>query len=169
MPLQGFEARGTDLGQRITAWRNLLDETRPSGQLVANPYEDYEYRDDVLYRKRNRNKGNNKKRKKNKNKKKVVFTEKIQMIKNLPAAAKEGVPSWDDYDELNLDNLTVTPRNHEHWDYGRNVSYTSDESTNKSIKLKKENWVKLTKLYPPPLTTNIHTTADGIFCGSPSK
>lgn len=37
--LQGFEPRGTVISRRLTAWRNLLEETRPSGILIANPNE----------------------------------------------------------------------------------------------------------------------------------
>lgn len=37
--IKGFEARGTVIGQKLTAWRNLLDETRPRGKLTANPYD----------------------------------------------------------------------------------------------------------------------------------
>lgn len=36
---QGFESRGTDIANRLTAWHNLLEETRPSGRLTSNPYE----------------------------------------------------------------------------------------------------------------------------------
>jgi len=35
--VQGFEARGTILAQRLTAWRNLLDATGPSGPLTIDP------------------------------------------------------------------------------------------------------------------------------------
>jgi hypothetical protein len=37
LPFQGFESRGTEIGQRLTAWKNLLDETGPNGLFVANP------------------------------------------------------------------------------------------------------------------------------------
>ncbi|KAJ4434347.1 hypothetical protein ANN_22906, partial [Periplaneta americana] len=36
-PQLGFEARGTVLAQRLTAWKNLLDATGPSGPLVIDP------------------------------------------------------------------------------------------------------------------------------------
>uniref|UniRef100_A0A0K8TSG4 Putative patched transmembrane receptor n=1 Tax=Tabanus bromius TaxID=304241 RepID=A0A0K8TSG4_TABBR len=36
-PSLGFEARGTWLGERITAWQNLLEELKPAGKLVDNP------------------------------------------------------------------------------------------------------------------------------------
>jgi hypothetical protein len=37
MSVQGFEARGTTLAQRSTAWKNLLDAAGSSGQLTVNP------------------------------------------------------------------------------------------------------------------------------------
>lgn len=41
--IQGFEARGTPLAQRLTAWNNFEDESRPSGNLVKNPLEYYHH------------------------------------------------------------------------------------------------------------------------------
>ena len=35
--MQGFEARGTVLAQRLTAWTNLLDAASSSGPLTINP------------------------------------------------------------------------------------------------------------------------------------
>jgi len=35
--VQGFEARGTVLAQRLTAWMNLLDAASSSGPLTTNP------------------------------------------------------------------------------------------------------------------------------------
>lgn len=37
---QGFEARGTEISQRATAWENLLDSTRANGLLSVNPADD---------------------------------------------------------------------------------------------------------------------------------
>ncbi|XP_049846062.1 protein dispatched [Schistocerca gregaria] len=39
-PTSGFQSRGTVLSQRITAWINLKDATRPSGPLSVNPKGD---------------------------------------------------------------------------------------------------------------------------------
>ncbi|XP_013111816.1 protein dispatched [Stomoxys calcitrans] len=36
-PTLGFETRGTDIGKRLIAWHNLIQETGPSNLLVANP------------------------------------------------------------------------------------------------------------------------------------
>lgn len=46
--LQGFEARGTEIANRLTAWENLLEETRPSGRLTANPNDKLQQQDNVL-------------------------------------------------------------------------------------------------------------------------
>ena len=34
---QGFEARGTVIGNRLVAWENLLEATRGNGPLIVNP------------------------------------------------------------------------------------------------------------------------------------
>lgn len=36
---KGFETRGTDIASRLTAWGNLIEETRSSGPLTANPHD----------------------------------------------------------------------------------------------------------------------------------
>uniref|UniRef100_A0A8D8X106 Protein dispatched n=1 Tax=Cacopsylla melanoneura TaxID=428564 RepID=A0A8D8X106_9HEMI len=36
-PKMGFEARGTELAKRLSAWNLLLEATRPSGPLTSNP------------------------------------------------------------------------------------------------------------------------------------
>ncbi|XP_019696069.1 protein dispatched isoform X2 [Harpegnathos saltator] len=42
-PQMGFEARGTILAQRFTAWQNLMESTRANGELVDNPVEYHRY------------------------------------------------------------------------------------------------------------------------------
>ncbi|XP_012135069.1 protein dispatched isoform X1 [Megachile rotundata] len=42
-PQLGFEARGTVLAQRLIAWQNLLEASKPRGQLIDNPLEYYYY------------------------------------------------------------------------------------------------------------------------------
>ncbi|XP_055305297.1 protein dispatched [Sitodiplosis mosellana] len=44
-PALGFESRGTDISNRLTAWHNLLEETRPSGRLTSNFYDQIVYRE----------------------------------------------------------------------------------------------------------------------------
>lgn len=39
--MEGFEARGTEIANRLTAWQNLQEATRPSGPLTVNPLDDF--------------------------------------------------------------------------------------------------------------------------------
>lgn len=41
--LQGFEARGTMLAQRLNAWHNLMEATKTRGELTNNPLEYEQY------------------------------------------------------------------------------------------------------------------------------
>lgn len=41
--IKGFEARGTTLAQRLIAWQNLMETSKPRGQLIDNPLEYYYY------------------------------------------------------------------------------------------------------------------------------
>lgn len=41
--VKGFEARGTTLAQRLIAWQNLMEASKPRGQLIDNPLEYYNY------------------------------------------------------------------------------------------------------------------------------
>lgn len=43
----GFETRGTEIANRLTAWHNLLEETRPSGRLTSNFYDKTVSRENV--------------------------------------------------------------------------------------------------------------------------
>lgn len=181
-PTLGFEARGTELGQRMTAWHNLLDETSPlGGQLVANPYENF---DDDYYptsgkKKHNAQRHRNNKKRKNKNKGKnkgaLVLTEKIQRIKSANNfAAGKAVNSLP---EGSSDETTViwaenTTRREEEdaWEYGRNVSFIDDEDeVNKTIMGNKDLWKDLKRPQPPLFQTEVHSSSDGFFCNSPSK
>lgn len=40
---QGFEARGTTLAQRFTAWQNLIEASKARGELIENPLEYYHF------------------------------------------------------------------------------------------------------------------------------
>lgn len=41
--LQGFEARGTVLAQRLVTWYNLMEATKTRGELTDNPLEYHQY------------------------------------------------------------------------------------------------------------------------------
>lgn len=159
---QGFETRGTDISQRITAWRNLLEETRPSRSLVTNPKDLFPPTEADIKLRKIKHQQSKKNRKK---KKKVKFTKKMRVIKDFAVNNKE-------IDFGSLDNAVEesndTAVGHTHYDYGKNVSY-DPESNERKNKLKKTKWENLAQLYPPPLTTDIHISSDGFFCESPSR
>lgn len=186
-PTLGFEARGTELGQRMTAWHNLLEETSPQGQLVSNPYEYLDY--DELQQKQHPlrrhhhqhhkhpkwNKGRHEKqmhqqqqqRKKGHKNRRKMSGDKILAIMNNETtdqteerrkARFRELPETDDYDDYER-----------HYEYGRNISFLSDDvAANQSIADKRGKWVDLTKQNPPPYVTDINTSSDGFFCESPS-
>lgn len=37
---KGFEVRGSEIANRLTAWQNLIEATRASGQLAVNPLDE---------------------------------------------------------------------------------------------------------------------------------
>lgn len=191
-PTLGFEARGTKLGQRMTAWHNLLDETRASdGLLNANPYEYYDEYDDEAFEDSFRSSGMKKKKKRpgkqrhNKKRKKVklnkgslVLTEKIQLIKNASSQVGQdrsrtsGGGGGGGSAVSNVLPGTTTgggddeEDSDERWEYGKNVSFFDDEDLANNRRV---NWTRLTKENPPPFDTDIHTSNDGFFCESPSE
>ncbi|KAL7286599.1 hypothetical protein TKK_0019098 [Trichogramma kaykai] len=60
-PQIGFEARGTPLAQRLTAWKNLMESSGPRGYFSINPLEYYYYLQDLDSREKssgNRKNGN---------------------------------------------------------------------------------------------------------------
>uniref|UniRef100_A0A1A9WPG7 SSD domain-containing protein n=1 Tax=Glossina brevipalpis TaxID=37001 RepID=A0A1A9WPG7_9MUSC len=93
-PTLGFETRGTDIGKRLVAWRNLLQETGPSSFLVANP-KDLNFGQELYktemdeYRMLKKHRKNRKNRKrKNKQKQKKRKTSNPELIK-IPNNSKE--------------------------------------------------------------------------------
>jgi hypothetical protein len=154
-PTLGFEARGTDISKRLTTWRNLLEETRPSGSLIVNPKElqQHEF---------------NKKHRKNKTrhqKKKLKFDEKMKKLKDY--ATNRSYNTDIVYNSDDAENNTIID-GHTHWDYGTNKSY-DEERENKIKEEINDKWSRFLKSYPPSLTsTDFHST-DGYFCESPSE
>lgn len=168
-PTLGFEARGTSIGQKLTAWRNLLEETSFSGKLIANPKDLMPGNNDnsIPYRKNFKNKTQNKnKKKKGKNKKKQL-SEKLKVIKNIPELGNDpsngNIEGYDDnYDASNISR-------HDHWDYGKNMSYDSINNT-ESIEKKRLRWLDLKSSNPPSSASDtVHIATNGFFCESPSE
>uniref|UniRef100_A0A182MN79 SSD domain-containing protein n=1 Tax=Anopheles culicifacies TaxID=139723 RepID=A0A182MN79_9DIPT len=180
-PTLGFEARGTSIGKRWTAWRNLLEETSSAGRLVANPKELTLGRNNLLHRpitdgptisKRRKNKS----KKKTANtvdgesaKKQTKYSKNIRILKELyhnQSAANGEIISFEEYD-----NETMSHRGgrQEVWEYGRNQSYYTEEVGNKTMEKKRAKWDTLRKLKPPPEPIETHIPSDGFFCESPNK
>ncbi|KAJ6638287.1 Protein dispatched [Pseudolycoriella hygida] len=153
-PTSGFEARGTEIGKRMTAWLNLIDETRPSGILIANPNE-MQQEDFFKKRKENNSKKKNKKTKKSKNRIKVVRDE---LLLN-----GSGLLEVDGFDESN-----VKDTNNRHWNYGKNLSFTSEEEYNKKIEQRTKEWKLLREQNPPRTEPGMHVRTNGFFCGAPN-
>ncbi|XP_061387699.1 protein dispatched [Musca vetustissima] len=71
-PTLGFETRGTEIGKRLIAWHNLIQETGPSNLLVENPSdlqppsERFDYQSISRQKNRRNRKRKNRKPKKNK-------------------------------------------------------------------------------------------------------
>jgi hypothetical protein len=154
-PTLGFEARGTEISKRLTTWRNLLEETRPSGSLIVNPKELQKHEFDKKHRK-NKNRHQ---------KKKLKFDEKMRKLKDYSTNKSYTMDIVYNFDDIVNDTLIES---HNHYEYGTNKSY-NEERENKIKEAKKKKWGGLMKVDPPPLTsTDFHST-DGYFCESPSK
>lgn len=154
-PTLGFEARGTEISKRLTTWRNLLEETRPSGSLIVNPKELQQHEFDKKHRK-NKNRHQ---------KKKLKFDEKLRKLKEYSTNKSYTMDIVYNFDDIGNDTLVD---GHDHYEYGTNKSY-NEERENKIKEAKKKKWGGLLKVEPPPLTsTDFHST-DGYFCESPSN
>ncbi|XP_035891595.1 protein dispatched [Anopheles stephensi] len=183
-PTLGFEARGTSIGKRWTAWRNLLEETSSAGRLVANPKE-LTLGTNNLLPKRFPGADAIRKRRKNKSKKKTsnavidgeatqkklpkYSNKNIRMLKELyhnQSVTNGEIVSFEEYD-----NETMAHRSgrQEVWEYGRNQSYYTEEIGNKTMEKKRAKWDTLRKLKPPPEPIETHIPSDGFFCESPNK
>jgi protein dispatched 1 len=158
-PTLGFEARGTDISKKLTTWRNLLEESRPSGSLIVNPKEIFDRQQHEFNRKHRKNKNRHQR-------KKIKFDKKMKILKEFATNNKSfNVDIAYNADDSGND---TTLEVHNHWDYGTNKTY--DEETDLKIRNdKKEKWDKFKDLTPPPITsTDFHST-DGYFCESPGK
>lgn len=121
-----------------------------------------------------------------KNKTKIQFKKKLKFIKENVASNKTTSSEFNFFDESDdhsrdrsmSDNSTVAgaknntagvDNRHEHWDYGRNLSYVHTNDTDRKLKMKKEQWNSLRNFNPPSSTTDIHIPTDGYFCDSPNS
>lgn len=156
-PTLGFEARGTEISKKLTTWRNLLEESRPSGSLIVNPKEILSQQHE--YDRRHR-KNKNRHQKKN-----FKFNKKMKILKEFADNNK----SFNDHISYNADDTgNDTVLEEHHWDYGTNKSY-DEETDNKNKEMKKKKWKEFSKLEPPPITSTDYHSTDGYFCESPSE
>lgn len=156
-PTLGFEARGTEISKKLTTWRNLLEETRPSGSLIVNPKEIQQHEFDMKHRK-NKNRHQ---------KKKLKFDKKMKILKEF-ATNNKSFNVDIAYNSDDIGNDTILEEHSHHWDYGTNKSY-DEETDRKNKEMKKKKWKEFSKLEPPPITSTDYHSTDGYFCESPSK
>lgn len=157
-PTLGFEARGTEISKKITTWRNLLEETKPSGSLIVNPKEIQNHEYELKRPRKNKTRHQ---------KKKIKFDKKMKIIKEYSSNKSFNI---DIAYNSNLDEPgnDTSLDEHTHWDYGTNKSYNEDlEKKNNAIK--RDKWLKLNKTNPPALTSTDYQSSDGYFCESPSE
>lgn len=159
-PTLGFEARGTEISMKLTTWRNLLEETRPSGSLIVNPKEIQQNAE--MFQKKRKN-GKNKNRHNRKNK--IKYNKKIKILKNFVKNKSYNVDIAYNADDTGND---TTVEEHSHYDYGTNKTY-DEELEKKRKKIKTEKWNNLKNVEPPPMTSTDFHSSDGYFCESPSE
>uniref|UniRef100_A0A1Q3F822 Putative patched transmembrane receptor n=1 Tax=Culex tarsalis TaxID=7177 RepID=A0A1Q3F822_CULTA len=171
-PTLGFEARGTSIGKRWTAWRNLLEETSPSGRLIANPRELVNEREAQSGLAIGGEFGGVRKRKKNKKangmngKKRTKGGKSVRILKELNTLNKSSNGELISFEEYDNDTFSLR---HDNWEYGKNMTFYPEETGNKTVEKKRAKWDTLRNLKPPPDVIEMHIPADGFFCESPNK
>lgn len=105
-----------------------------------------------------------KKRKKKQHKK--VFDNMKWIKKNLTSNNNKSTKNIELITFAEYEDNDTFVNQHEHWDYGKNQSYSDDEVTSRNLQ-RKSTWVSLMNLTPPPLS--IDHISDGFFCDAPSK
>lgn len=157
-PTLGFEARGTEISKKLTTWRNLFDETRPSGSLIVNPKEIQQHEFDRKHRK-NKNRHQ---------KKKLKFDKKMKLLKEFASNNKSfnvDIAYNSNSDEPGNDTVL---EEHSHWDYGTNKTY-NETIVKKNNEIKRKKWKDLNETNPPAITSTDFQSSDGYFCESPSE
>ncbi|XP_055903846.1 protein dispatched isoform X1 [Eupeodes corollae] len=178
-PTLGFEARGTEIGQRLTAWRNLWQETGPSGKLVANPNDllsfQQDYNQDVEQLMGHHKKRQRKKKKKNKKKTNADLSRKIKKLRKFSNSETDADPTeWNGdtgvFRDYAITNDSITDEENHHRNiYGRNISFVDEKEEQERVQSKKSTWRILSQSTPPPMFNEVHINIDGFFCESPTK
>ncbi|XP_039491480.1 protein dispatched [Drosophila santomea] len=168
-PTLGFETRGTKIGERLTAWYNLLQETDHHGGLFSNPSDLWErrrveqgYVESRLHPDHRRRKNKHKNRNKNKWRKEQnqsshehhdVTLKMKQFKKRLKATSSPspnlGADTWmgdsgvfRDYEITNdsaISSLEPTRRT-EQIEYGHNTTSVDEDEHQQRVQTKKSTW-----------------------------
>lgn len=102
-----------------------------------------------------------------KNRPQIQYKNKLKLIK-ATAKNKTANIDFNIFDD-NDNRATLNGSRHEHWDYGKNLTYTNVTKNNKQKQATKDQWKILREFNPPSSTTDIHIPTDGFFCDSPSN
>lgn len=154
------------MAERLVSWRNLNQETRPSGSLAVNPKD---ILDEVRYRK-SKNRSNFKPKTRNGKKKQKDVQAKIKKIKHIknPANINKILYTESPVNVSKLDGNYTDE--HEHWGYVKNLTYLSQENVGERTEYTRNQWVSLKNLeLPSSYTEHHHLSSDGFFCGVPRK
>lgn len=89
------------------------------------------------------------------------------MIKDLRNSTRLELTDTEHH-EANENNSSII-RSEQHWNYGKNLSFTNEDEYNEKQEQKKNQWKLLREQNPPSATTDIHIKTDGFFCEAPSK
>lgn len=91
------------------------------------------------------------------------------MIKdNLRNSTRLEFADTEQFHDANESNSSII-RSDQHWNYGKNLSFTNEDEYNEKQEQKKNQWKLLREQNPPSATTDIHIKTDGFFCEAPSK
>lgn len=150
----------------MTAWHNLLEETRPSGQLIANPahlWQSYKpappnpHPKPKKHKKKNKNKFNAKKKTIRNNR--TISSDPYDIFENDESHSNSTYASVLTVgDDLNRTNT---------WHYGQNRSSTDEEAFNHQQILNRKQWNLILEAQPPSAKMEIRES--GFFCENPSK
>ncbi|KAL9900563.1 RND transporter family member dispatched isoform 1-T1 [Glossina fuscipes fuscipes] len=133
-PTLGFETRGTNIGKRLAAWRNLLQETGPKNSLVANPKDLhfgkglYNTEADVYRTLQSHRKNRKNRKRKNKHKQKKGNTRKKSNFELMKILNKSSENARSKMNEMklqntpNLNNLIVEENLSGNLQFGENYS-----------------------------------------------
>lgn len=143
----------------------MIDEKRPSGSLAENPKD---ILDKIQYMK-SRNKSVYKDKVRNgKKKQSKDVASKIKKIKQTKMPKMNKILYTEYHNDSKFES-NMTSDEHEHWSYGRNLSYLSQEDSVNRSEYTRNQWVSLKNFQFSPYLEHNHLSSDGFFCGVPSK